>query len=101
MQTATSQQPVFLNLDFIFSWLYQHFGGIFTLQFFRVLQAFATILVILLIALIFYCLLRLYEFKQEDEKKMGSLSEYFNANEFNSNEINKIDFSCFGISEES
>ncbi len=70
MATITPQEPVFLNVETIFSWLYTHiFGGLFTLEAFRALQVIATILVILLIALIFYCLVRLYEFKQEDKKK--------------------------------
>ena len=69
MQTVTSQQPVFLNVDFIFSWLYRHVGGIFSIGTFKFLQVIATIIVVLLIALIFYCLLRLREFEQEDEKK--------------------------------
>ena len=73
IQNISPQQPVFLNVEFIFSWLYNHvgifFGSIFSIQFFHGLQTFATILVLLVIALIFYCLVRLYEIKEDDAKK--------------------------------
>ncbi len=69
MQNISSSEPVFLNVEFIFSWLYSQVGFIFSIDFFRTLQNIATILVLLLIAFIFYCLIRLYEFKKEDEQK--------------------------------
>lgn len=62
-------QPVFLNVEFIFAWLTARVGNIFTIEFFHKLQIFATILVILGITVVLYCLVRLYEMKQEDKKK--------------------------------
>lgn len=62
-------QPVFLNVEFIFAWLTARVGNIFTIEFFHKLQIVATILVILGITVILYCLVRLYEMKQEDKKK--------------------------------
>lgn len=70
---AVPTEPVFLNVETIFAWLYLHVGGffktIFSIEFFRTLQGVAGILVVLLITVILYCLVRLYEFKQEDAKK--------------------------------
>ena len=69
MQTAAVPQPVFLNVEFIFSWLWGHVSFIFTREFFSFLQVLATIIVIFGITVILYCLVRLYEIKQDDKKK--------------------------------
>ena len=69
MQTAAVPQPVFLNVEFIFSWLWGHVSFLFTRDFFSFLQILATLIVIGAIALILYCLVRLYEIKQDDAKK--------------------------------
>ncbi len=63
-------EPVFLNVEFIFSWLWGHvFGPLFSVNFLLFLEFLASILVVLGITLILYCLVRLHEIKQEDAKK--------------------------------
>ncbi len=62
-------EPVFLNVEFIFSWLTGTFGKIFSADFLALLQFIASILVILGITLILYCMVRLYEIDQEEKKK--------------------------------
>ena len=74
--------PVFLNLEYIFFLVYRAvsrffnflFGGNITdpdagNRFFSGLKVLATFLVIILITIILYCLVRLYELKQEDKPK--------------------------------
>jgi hypothetical protein len=58
-----------LNIEFIFSWLTLHIGNIFTPEFWATLKGIATILLILVLALIVYCLVRLYELLHADKKK--------------------------------
>jgi hypothetical protein len=65
----SSVQPVFLNLEYIFFLVARFFGHIFSLEFLEKLRTVATIFVILLIALVMYLLVRLYELKQEDNRK--------------------------------
>lgn len=62
-------QPVFLNVEFIFSWLWGHVSSIFSLGFLGFLEFFASILVIIGITVILYSMVRLSEIKQEDAKK--------------------------------
>lgn len=62
------EQPVFLNVEFIFSWLTSTFGFIFSPSFVGFLQFLASILIIIGITVILYCLVRLNEIKQEDKK---------------------------------
>lgn len=62
--------PVFLNVEFIFSWLWGHIiSPIFSQGFLSFLQILASILLIIGITIVLYCLVRLYEIKQEDAKK--------------------------------
>lgn len=69
MQQAVPE-PVFLNVEFIFSWLWGNIlAPIFSRQFLSVLQLLASVLIILGITIVLYCLVRLYEIKQEDNKK--------------------------------
>lgn len=68
MQSSVPQ-PVFLNVEFIFSWLWGRVSGIFSLQFFAFLQFLAAVLIIIGITIILYSLVRIYEMKQEDAKK--------------------------------
>lgn len=66
----TVPDPVFLNVEFIFSWLWGNIiSPIFSIQFLSLLQFLATICIIIGITIILYCLVRLYELKQEDKKK--------------------------------
>ena len=69
----TVPQPVFLNVEYLFSQLFGWLGDmlrwIFSLDFLNTLKNIAAIFIILGIALIIYCLVRLYEFHQEDIKK--------------------------------
>ena len=69
MQQTAVPEPVFLNVEFIFSWLWGRISGIFSAQGLAVLQFFASILLILGITAILFCLVRIYEMKQEDKKK--------------------------------
>lgn len=65
--------PVFLNVEYIFLWIYNHtiglFGGGSLGGFFFFLKTLAVIIAILLITLILYCLVRFYELREEDKKK--------------------------------
>ena len=84
--------PVFLNVEYIFFLVYRALARFFHFLFggsisdpdafgrvFYALKFFATILVILLITIILYCLVRLYEIKQEDKKKAISEKEILPA----------------------
>jgi hypothetical protein len=63
-------QPVFLNVEFIFSWLWGNiFSPLFSINALLFLEFVASILVIIGITIILYCLVRLNEIKQEDAKK--------------------------------
>ena len=77
--------PVFLNVEYFFFLIYRVlarffnflFGGNITdpnagSRFFSGLKVFATIIVIILITIILYCLVRLYELEQEDKPKKES-----------------------------
>jgi hypothetical protein len=61
-------QAVFFNLEYLFFQVYNatigFFKYIFSADFFFTLKMFATILAILLIALIIYCIVRIYEMEQ-------------------------------------
>lgn len=74
--------PVFINLEYIFFLVYRAVSRFFNFLFggnindpdagsrvFTGLKTFATILVIILITIILYCLVRLYELKQADKPK--------------------------------
>lgn len=68
MQSSVPQ-PVFLNVEFIFSWLWGNiFSPLFSMKFILILEFIASIILILGITVILYCLVRLYEIKQEDKK---------------------------------
>ncbi len=66
-------EPVFLNLEYIFFLFYRNFRGaidyFLTGAFWNDIRVIATIIVILLIAAILYCLVRLHEIKQAQKKK--------------------------------
>jgi hypothetical protein len=68
--------PVFINVEYIFMKLWNLFGGffefLFSVRFLIFLKVFGTIIIILLITAVLYCLVRLYEIKQESKKKKGS-----------------------------
>ncbi len=69
MQSSVPQ-PVFLNVEFIFSWLWGNiFGPLFSLKFLALLEFIASILIIIGITVALYSLVRLYEMKQEDKRK--------------------------------
>lgn len=63
-------QPVFLNVEFIFSWLWGNvLSPIFSINFIYVLHFIASVLLVLGITAVLYCLVRLYELKQDQEQK--------------------------------
>lgn len=79
---AQVPNPVFLNVEYIFFLIYRavarvfhfFFGGNITdsnapSRVFSGLKVFATLLVIILITIILYCLVRLYEIEQEGKPK--------------------------------
>jgi hypothetical protein len=69
VQTA-APQPVFLNVEFIFSWLWGNIvSPIFSVNFLSLLELLISILLIIGITIALYCLVRLYEIKQEAAKK--------------------------------
>lgn len=62
-------EPVFINIEYIFFLIYRalaRFFSIFGDNFWQTLKIFATFIVIILITIILYCLVRLYEIKQEE-----------------------------------
>jgi hypothetical protein len=74
--------PVFLNLEYIFFLIYRAIARVFNFlfggniadadafsRFFSGLKVVATLLVIILITIILYCLVRLYEIEQEGKPK--------------------------------
>lgn len=74
--------PVFLNLEYIFFLIYRAINKFFSFlfgtsitdpnaasSFFNGLKTLATLLVIILITIILYCLVRLYEIEQEGKTK--------------------------------
>lgn len=69
-------EPVFLNLEYVFFLLYRTFGGVIdyvlTGAFWSDLKVFATLIVVLLIAAVLYCLVRLHEIKKEEKKKAAA-----------------------------
>lgn len=69
----TAPQPVFLNLEYFFFLAYRavarFFSFVFSTDFLYLLKILATILIILLVASIFYSLVRIHEMKAEDKAK--------------------------------
>jgi hypothetical protein len=66
-------QPVFLNVEYLFSSFYNFIKGflawLFSMRSIAFLEILATLLVIAGIAVILYCLVRLYEIKNDAAKK--------------------------------
>lgn len=63
-------EPVFLNVEYIFSWLWGHiFGPLFSQNTIAFLQFLLSILIIIGITIILYSLVRIHEMKQDDAKK--------------------------------
>ncbi len=72
MYGAEVPEPVFVNLEYVFFLFYRSVGRFFNFffssDFWGNIKILLTIIAILLIALILYCLVRLYEIKREQEK---------------------------------
>lgn len=66
-------EPIFINIEYLFFLIFRAVGGffsyVFSREFLDTVRFVATILVILLIAFVLYLLVRLYELKQESDKK--------------------------------
>lgn len=63
--------PVFINLDYIFFLIYRALARVLSFfgdNFWQSLKIFATLIVIVLITIILYCMVRLYEINKEGEK---------------------------------
>ena len=77
-------QPVFLNVEYFFQRLFEatssFFAYLFSGGFLATLTFFATILVILLITGVIFCLVRLYELKKEGERKQAVAAKPYGAN---------------------
>lgn len=69
MQPASLPPPVFLNVEFIFSWLTNKFS-IFKIL--GLIYFLASILILIAITVLIYALVRLAEIKKEDQKKIAS-----------------------------
>lgn len=77
---GTAPQPVFLNVEFIFSWLWGNIlSPIFSVEFISFLEFLASILIIAGITVILYSLVRIYEMKQEDKAKAGAAKKAASA----------------------
>lgn len=72
-------QPVFVNVEYLFQKLYTAVEGtfrfIFSLRFLYLLYVGGVVFIILLIAGGLYCIVRLYEMKQEDKKKKATAAK--------------------------
>lgn len=92
--------PVFLNLEYIFFLIYRAIARVFNFffggniadadafsRFFSGLKVFATLLVIILITIILYCLVRLYELEQEGKPKKEKKSLVKTQNNTNESEV--------------
>lgn len=70
------QQPVFLNVEYLFLLVYRFFDGVVgvvvSVRTLELLNLIATILVLIFVAAIMFLLVRLYEIKQEDEEKTAA-----------------------------
>ncbi len=88
--------PVFLNLEYIFFLIYRAVARVFNFlfggnigdadafsRFFSGLKIVATLLVIILITIILYCLVRLYEIEQEGNPKKESKTTSKTVNALN------------------
>ena len=88
--------PVFLNLEYIFFLIYRAVARVFNFlfggnigdadafsRFFSGLKIVATLLVIILITIILYCLVRLYEIEQEGKTKKESKTTSKTVNALN------------------
>lgn len=62
-------EPVFLNLDYIFYLVYRFFEKLFSVNWLGVIYVLVVLIAISLITVILYSLVRLYEIKQESDKK--------------------------------
>lgn len=77
----TAPQPIFINVEYLFFLIFRAVGGffsyVFSREFLDTVRFVATILVIFLIALVTYLLVRLYELKQESNKKAQIASRLY------------------------
>jgi len=73
MQGPEIPEPVFFNLEYIFFLFYRAFGGffeyLFSPEFISDLKVILTVIAILLITAIIYCLIRLWEIEREKERE--------------------------------
>lgn len=78
MDGQTAIEPVFLNLEYIFFLFYRVFGRffsyLFSAEFVEHLKVALTLVAILLITAIIYCLIRLWEIEREEKKKKEKIS---------------------------
>ena len=68
-----TQDPAYVTTDTFFEWLYDFALKFFSINWLSILYVVLTLLIIVLITISLYSLVRLYEMKQEDEKKAKSL----------------------------
>lgn len=86
--------PVFVNIEYFFFLIYRAvarffsflFGGSITdpgagSHFFNGIRTFATLIVIILIVVILYCLVRLYELNQDDAPKKAKVQQTASSSE--------------------
>ena len=69
MQPTPPPEPAFLNLEYVFALIYRFFEGLFSINWLSVIYTVVVLIAIALITVILYSLVRLYEIKQEDDKK--------------------------------
>ncbi len=68
------QEPSFLNLDYLFSLAYRFVESLLSVNWLGVIYTIVVLMAIALITVILYSLVRLYEIKQEEDKKMKSIA---------------------------
>lgn len=72
-------EPIFLNVEYIFSWLWGHiFAPLFSQNTIAFLQFLLSILIIIGITIILYSLVRIHEMKQDDERKAAKAKKQEN-----------------------
>ncbi len=67
---------MFLNLEYVFALIYRFFEGLFSINWLGVIYTLVVLIAIALITIILYSLVRLYEIKQENDKKQKGTTPF-------------------------
>ncbi|MFZ4500462.1 MAG: hypothetical protein ACOYMZ_03105 [Minisyncoccia bacterium] len=68
------EEPSFLNLDYLFSLAYRFLESLLSVNWLGIIYVIVVLIAIALITVILYSFVRLYEIKQEEDKKIKSIA---------------------------